>query len=163
MKCPYCGNPQDRVVDSRESREGAMIRRRRECLDCGKRFTSHETVEEIPCQVVKKNGRREDYDREKVLSGLRRACGTRVAEEKMAEIADRVTARVADTPDREMRSSEVGELVMEDLKALDQVAFVRFASVYRDFQDTQDFMKEIRSLLKKRSARPGKRAGSARR
>lgn len=162
MKCPYCGHAEDRVVDSRESREGAMIRRRRECLDCGKRFTSHETVEEIPCMVIKKHGRRETYDREKVVSGLRRACGARVAEEKMAEIADQVTARVADTPDREMRSSEVGELVMDALKGLDHVAFVRFASVYRDFQDTQDFVKEVRSLIRKRSARPKKRTRSAR-
>lgn len=154
MKCPYCGHPKDRVVDSRESREGEVIRRRRECDDCGKRFTSHETVEEIPLMVIKKQGGRAPFDRGKVLTGLRRACGARVAEEKLEEIADRVTGAVAESPDREMPASEIGALVMEALKGLDHVAFVRFASVYRDFQDTQDFVKEIRSLIRKRRSKP---------
>lgn len=154
MKCPYCGHPKDRVVDSRESREGEVIRRRRECDRCGKRFTSHETVEEIPLMVIKKEGGRAPFDREKVLTGLRRACGARVAEEKLEEIADRVAAAVAESPDREMAASEIGALVMEALKGLDHVAFVRFASVYRDFQDTQDFVKEIRSLIRKRRGKP---------
>lgn len=154
MKCPYCGHPKDRVVDSRESREGEVIRRRRECDRCGKRFTSHETVEEIPLMVIKKEGERAPFDREKVLTGLRRACGARVAEEKLEEIADRVAAAVAESPDREMAASEIGALVMEALKGLDHVAFVRFASVYRDFQDTQDFVKEIRSLIRKRRGKP---------
>ena len=156
MKCPYCGHPKDRVVDSRESREGEVIRRRRECDRCGKRFTSHETVEEIPLMVIKKEGGRAPFDREKVLTGLRRACGARVAEEKLEEIADRVAAAVAESPDREMATSEIGALVMEALKGLDHVAFVRFASVYRDFQDTQDFVKEIRSLIRKRRGKPGR-------
>lgn len=159
MKCPYCGHPKDRVVDSRESREGEVIRRRRECDGCGKRFTSHETVEEIPLMAIKKHGGRVPYDREKVLAGLRRACGARVAEETLEEIADRVTAAVAEGPDREMPTSEIGALVMEALKGLDHVAFVRFASVYRDFQDTQDFVKEIRSLIRKRRGRPQRPRG----
>lgn len=160
MKCPYCRCPEDRVVDSRESREGEIIRRRRECLRCGKRFTSYETVEEIPSMVVKKDGDREVFDRDKVLSGLRKACGTRVAEEKIQAIADRVGALIAKSPDRELTASEIGEVLMEELKREDHVAFVRFASVYRDFQDTQDFVKEVRSLLRKRSpARQRKKTG----
>ena len=155
MKCPYCGNPEDRVVDSRESREGEIIRRRRECLRCSKRFTSYEAVEEIPCMVVKKDGAREVFDRGKILSGLKKACGTRVAEEKIEAIADRVGALVAESPDRELPASEIGEVLMEELKREDHVAFVRFASVYRDFQDTRDFVNEVRSLLRKRT--PGKR------
>ncbi len=151
MKCPYCGNPEDRVVDSRESREGEIIRRRRECIRCGKRFTSYEAVEEIPCMVVKKNGDREVFSRDKVLSGLKKACGTRIAEEKIEAIAHRVEALVAKSPDRELTASEIGEVLMEELKREDHVAFVRFASVYRDFQDTRDFVKEVRSLLRKRS------------
>lgn len=148
------------MVDSRESREGEVIRRRRECLRCGKRFTSYETVEEIPSMVVKKNGDREVFDRGKVLSGLRKACGTRVAEEKIEAIADRVGVLVARSPDRELTASQIGEVLMEELKCEDHVAFVRFASVYRDFQDTQDFVKEVRSLLRKRSpARRRKKAG----
>lgn len=155
MKCPYCGNPEDRVVDSRESREGEVIRRRRECLQCGKRFTSYEAVEEIPCMVVKKDGAREAFDRDKVLSGLRKACGARIAEETIETIADRVDTLVAKSPDRELAASEIGEVLMEELKREDHVAFVRFASVYRDFQDTGDFVKEVRALLRKRT--PGKR------
>lgn len=160
MKCPFCGNPEDRVVDSRESREGEVIRRRRECLRCGKRFTSYEAVEEIPCMVVKKDGDREVFDRDKVLAGLRKACGTRLAEEKIQAIADQVSALVAKSPDRELTASRIGEVLMEELKREDHVAFVRFASVYRDFQDTQDFVKEVRSLLRKRSpARRRKKTG----
>ena len=160
MKCPYCSCPEDRVVDSRESREGEVIRRRRECLRCGKRFTSYETVEEIPCMVVKKNGDREVFDPAKVLSGLKKACGTRVAEERIQGIADRVGALVAKSPDRELPASEIGEVLMDELKREDHVAFVRFASVYRDFQDTQDFVKEVRSLLRKRKpARQRKKTG----
>ena len=155
MKCPYCGNPEDRVVDSRESREGEIIRRRRECLRCSRRFTSYEAVEEIPCMVVKKNGDREIFERDKVLSGLKKACGTRIAEETIEAIADRVGALVAKSPDRELPASEIGEVLMEELKREDHVAFVRFASVYRDFQDTRDFVKEVRSLLRKRT--PAKR------
>lgn len=151
MKCPYCGNPEDRVVDSRESREGEVIRRRRECLRCGKRFTSYEAVEEIPCMVVKKNGDREVFDRNKVLSGLRKACGTRVAEERIEAIADHVGAQVAKSPDRELTAAEIGEVLMEALKREDHVAFVRFASVYRDFQDTRDFVKEVEALVRKRT------------
>ena len=157
MKCPYCGNPEDRVVDSRESREGEVIRRRRECLRCERRFTSYEAVEEIPCMVVKKNGDREIFDRQKVLSGLRKACGARVAEARIGAIADRVEALVSRSPDRELAAAEIGEVLMEELKREDHVAFVRFASVYRDFQDTQDFVKEVRSLLRRRSPASARR------
>ncbi len=157
MKCPYCGNPEDRVVDSRESREGEIIRRRRECLRCAKRFTSYEAVEEIPCTVAKKNGDREVFDRGKVLSGLKRACGARIAEEKIEAIADRVGALVAKSPDRELAASEIGEVLMEELKREDHVAFVRFASVYRDFQDTRDFVKEVQALLRKRAPAKGRK------
>ena len=157
MKCPYCGHPEDRVVDSRESREGEVIRRRRECIRCGKRFTSYETVEEIPCMVVKKDGGREIFERDKVLSGLRKACGVRVAEARVEAIADRVAALVAESPDRELPAARIGEVVMEELRGEDHVAFVRFASVYRDFQDTQDFVTEIRALLRQRA--PGARGG----
>lgn len=161
MKCPWCGHPEDRVVDSRESREGEVIRRRRECLRCTRRFTSYETVEEIPCMVVKKDGAREIFDRDKVLAGLRKACGARVAEAKIEAIADRVAALVAESADRELPAARIGEVVMEELRSEDHVAFVRFASVYRDFQDTQDFVTEIRSLLSKRA--PGVRAARRRR
>jgi transcriptional repressor NrdR len=138
-------------VDSRESREGEVIRRRRECIQCGKRFTSYEAVEEIPSMVIKKDGNREVFDRDKVLSGLKKACGTRVAQETIEAIADQVGALVAKSPDRELTASEIGEVLMEELKREDHVAFVRFASVYRDFQDTRDFVKEVRSLLRKRT------------
>lgn len=151
MKCPWCGHGADRVVDSRESREGEVIRRRRECLGCSRRFTSYETVEEVPLMVVKKSGSREVFDRNKVLGGVRRACGTRIAEARVQAIADEVESRVGGSPERELATAAIGELVMEALKREDHVAYVRFASVYRDFQDTNDFVTEIRSLLDRRA------------
>ncbi len=151
MRCPWCGSGENRVVDSRESREGAVIRRRRQCARCSRRFTSYETVEEVPLVVVKKDGAREPFDREKVLTGIRRACGTRIAEATIEAIAASIRRRVSRSPERELSTAEIGELVMEALKREDHVSYVRFASVYRDFQDTDDFVTEIRSLLHRRA------------
>ena len=148
MKCPFCGHLEDKVVDSRESREGEVIRRRRECLGCGKRFTSYERIDQIPHMVVKKDGRREPFDREKVLAGLRRACEKRPVPTKTLEsIADRVEAMVQESPDREVPTVAIGEFLMERLRELDRVAFVRFASVYRDFKDVDQFMATLKGLL----------------
>ena len=151
MKCPFCAHMEDKVVDSRESKEGEVIRRRRECLACGKRFTSYERIDQIPHMVVKKDGRRERFDREKVLQGLLRACQKRpVPVKTLEEIADRVEAMVQESPDREVPTTEVGEFLMERLRDLDKVAFVRFASVYRDFKDVDQFMSELKGLLETR-------------
>ena len=148
MKCPYCGHLEDKVVDSRESKEGEVIRRRRECLGCAKRFTSYERIDQIPHMVVKKDGRREPFDREKVLAGLRRACEKRPVPTKTLEsIADRVEAMVQESPDREVSTGVIGEFLMERLRELDRVAFVRFASVYRDFKDVDQFMATLKGLL----------------
>lgn len=148
MKCPFCSHLEDKVVDSRESKEGAVIRRRRECLGCGKRFTSYERIDQIPYMVVKKDGRRERFDRQKVLSGLLKACEKRpVAVKALEEIADRAEALVHESPDRERPSREVGEFLMTRLRELDKVAFVRFASVYREFEDINQFMATLKGLL----------------
>ena len=148
MKCPFCAHMEDKVVDSRESKEGEVIRRRRECLGCGKRFTSYERIDQIPHMVVKKDGRREPFDREKVLAGLRRACEKRPVPTKTLEsIVDRVEAMVQESPDREVPTGVVGEFLMERLRELDRVAFVRFASVYRDFKDVDQFMATLKGLL----------------
>jgi transcriptional repressor NrdR len=148
MKCPYCSHLEDKVVDSRESKEGEVIRRRRECLGCGKRFTSYERIDQIPHMVVKKDGRREPFDREKVLAGLRRACEKRpVATKTLESIVDRVEAMVQESPDREVSTRVIGEFLMDRLRELDRVAFVRFASVYRDFKDVDQFMATLKGLL----------------
>ena len=148
MKCPFCAHMEDKVVDSRESKEGEVIRRRRECLGCSRRFTSYERIDQIPHMVVKKDGRRERFDREKVLAGLRRACEKRPVPTKTLEtIADRVEAMVQESPDREVPTVQVGEFLMERLRELDRVAFVRFASVYRDFKDVDQFMATLKGLL----------------
>jgi len=139
---------EDKVVDSRESKEGEVIRRRRECLGCGKRFTSYERIDQIPHMVVKKDGRRERFDREKVLAGLLKACEKRPVPIKSLElIADRVESMVQESPDREVPTTEVGEFLMNSLRDLDKVAFVRFASVYRDFKDVDQFMATLKGLL----------------
>jgi transcriptional repressor NrdR len=151
MKCPFCAHVEDKVVDSRESKEGEVIRRRRECLGCGKRFTSYERIDQIPHLVVKKDGRREAFDREKVLAGLLKACQKRnVSVKALENIADRVEAMVHESPDREVPSVQVGEYLMERLRELDKVAFVRFASVYRDFKDVDQFMATLKGLLETR-------------
>lgn len=151
MTCPFCGHREDRVIDSRESKEGDLIRRRRQCLACQRRFTTYERSDEIPYMVVKKDGRREKFDRQKVLSGLLKACEKRpVSMSVLAEIVDEVEGRLADTPDREMSTTEIGELLMDRLQAVDKIAYVRFASVYRDFQDVEAFLNELKVLLQKR-------------
>src|SRR5688572_12891439 len=148
MKCPFCAHLEDKVVDSRESREGEVIRRRRECLACGKRFTSYERIDQIPHLVVKKDGRRERFDREKVLGGLLRACEKRPVPVKTLElIADKVESMVQESPDREVPTTQIGEVLMERLRELDKVAFVRFASVYRAFKDVDAFMATLKGLL----------------
>jgi transcriptional repressor NrdR len=148
MKCPYCGFAQDRVVDSRESKEADSIRRRRECEGCNKRFTTYERIDEIPYMVVKKDGRREKFDRQKVLSGLLHACEKRpVSAGKLEQIVDETEAYVVDSPERERTTNEMGELIMTRLKDIDTVAYIRFASVYRDFKDVREFKAELEELL----------------
>jgi transcriptional repressor NrdR len=148
MKCPYCGFAQDRVVDSRESKDADSIRRRRECEGCHKRFTTYERIDEIPYMVVKKDGRREKFDRQKVLSGLLHACEKRpVPAAKLQQIVDETEAYVVDSPERERSTSEVGEQIMTRLKDIDTVAYIRFASVYRDFKDVREFKAELEELL----------------
>ena len=148
MKCPFCGHSKDRVVDSRESGNGDSIRRRRECLDCGRRFTSYERIEEIPYMVIKKDGRREPFDRQKLMSGLQLACQKRAVTVKaLVGIVDEIERMVQDNPDREVEAGKIGTRVMERLRELDKVAYVRFASVYREFEDVQEFMTELRDLL----------------
>jgi transcriptional repressor NrdR len=151
VKCPFCAHLKDKVVDSRESGAGDAIRRRRECLECGRRFTSYERIEEIPYLLIKKDGRREAFDRTKLLAGLQRACEKRpVSAKALNALADEIEQLVQDAPDRELEARVVGEKVMERLKELDKVAYVRFASVYRQFEDVQEFMAELRDLLETR-------------
>jgi len=151
LKCPYCGNLGDKVVDSRESKEGEVIRRRRECLECGRRFTSYERIDEIPYMVVKKDGRRERFDRPKLVQGLLKACEKRpVRVGALEAVADRIEATLQDRPEREMSTEEIGAFVMQELKQLDKVAFVRFASVYRNFRDLDEFKHELNELLRTR-------------
>jgi transcriptional repressor NrdR len=153
MHCPFCGHIEDKVVDSRESREGDSIRRRRECLSCSRRFTSYERVEEVPLVILKKDGRREPFDRQKVMKGLLAACQKRpVSLDRIEQLVGDVHARLMERPDREIRSRELGELIMDDLKRLDQVAYVRFASVYRDFKDLPDFVKALEGLMHKETS-----------
>ncbi len=148
MRCSYCGHAESRVVDSREVREGREIRRRRECLACGRRFTTYERVDEVPAAVIKRDGRRETFDREKLLNGLLKACEKRaVPRRELHAIADAVEAEMATREDREMSSEAIGNMVIEKLRQLDQVAYVRFASVYRRFEDVNQFMEELRRLL----------------
>ena len=151
MKCPFCAHIEDKVVDSREGKDGLVIRRRRECLRCGRRFTSYERIDEIPFMVVKKDGRRLPFDRNKVLAGLRKACEKRpVSPAVLEEIADQVEQTVQESPEREIPTQAIGEKVIERLKELDKVAYVRFASVYRQFEDVAQFMKELKDLLEQR-------------
>ena len=153
MTCPFCGFKQDRVIDSRESKEGDVIRRRRQCLKCERRFTTYERSDEIPYMVVKKDGRREKFDRQKVLNGLLKACEKRpVPMSKLAELVDAVESKLSESPERELSTTDIGETLMDRLKSLDKIAYVRFASVYRDFQDVEAFLNELKNLvLQKRS------------
>jgi transcriptional repressor NrdR len=154
MKCPFCGFENDKVVDSRESKEGESIRRRRECLKCEKRFTTYERIDEIPYMVIKKDGRREKFDRQKVLNGLLRACEKRpVSIGKLEQIVNEAEGFVVDSIERERRTSEIGELIMNRLRNIDKVAYVRFASVYLDFKDVHEFMSELQDLLQTKEAK----------
>jgi transcriptional repressor NrdR len=151
MKCPFCAHLHDKVVDSRESKDGDAIRRRRQCLHCKRRFTSYERIDEIPIVVVKKDGRRERFDRQKVLAGVLKACEKRpVSMAQLETIADNAEAMVQESSEREVSTRAIGEMIMNELKNLDKVAYVRFASVYLDFKDVQEFMSELKDLLKNR-------------
>lgn len=159
MRCPFCGAIEDRVVDSRESRDSGTIRRRRECLGCGRRFTTYEKVEEIAYKVVKVDGTRQDFDRAKLLKGLEKACEKRpVAPLQLEEIADAAENLVAEREDREISTRDLGEFLMDRLRELDQVAYVRFASVYRRFEDVEEFMSELKGLLEKDRERTRKKS-----
>ena len=148
MRCPFCSENRDRVVDSRESRDGATIRRRRECVSCGRRFTSYEQIEDIPYMVVKHDGSREEFSRKKLLGGLIKACEKRpVPLKRLEAIVDQAEGMLHDREDREISTREIGAFVMERLKELDQVAYVRFASVYRRFEDVGAFMDVLTPLL----------------
>ncbi len=151
MKCPFCANVDDKVIDSREGRVGDTIRRRRECLKCGRRFTTYERIDEIPYMVIKKDGRRERFERQKILQGLLKACEKRpVPTPKLEAIVDEIESVVQESTERELTTTEIGEMIMRGLKKLDKVAYVRFASVYMDFKDVQEFMSELKNLLKDR-------------
>lgn len=150
MKCPFCGYSEDKVIDSRPTDDGEKIRRRRECLKCQKRFTTYEIVESLPIIVIKKDHSREVFDREKLLNGLLRACEKRaVSLDKLETAVDEIESVIQNSLDREVTSDKIGELVMERLKEIDEVAYVRFASVYRQFKDVETFMKELQTLLDK--------------
>lgn len=151
MKCPFCNHLLDKVVDSRESKEGDAIRRRRECLACERRYTTYERIDEVPYMVIKKDGRREKFDRQKVLAGLLKACEKRpVSMARLSELVNQVESKVSDSPDREVTTTEVGESLMDNLRDLDKIAYVRFASVYRDFQDEQAFFDELKNLIRQK-------------
>lgn len=151
MLCPFCGHLEDKVIDSRESKEGESIRRRRECLKCARRFTTYERIDEIPYMVVKKDGRREKFERQKVLNGLLKACEKRpVSMSSLAALVDEIEGKLNENPDRELPATEIGEMIMTKLEKLDKIAYVRFASVYRDFQDEEAFLSEIKSLMKQK-------------
>jgi transcriptional repressor NrdR len=148
MKCPYCGRLNNRVVDSRLSRSEFAIRRRRECLDCMRRFTTYEKVEELPVMVVKKDGRREEFNRDKILTGIMKACEKRaISMDQIEEIVDSIERDFREVNDKEISSRIVGNKIMEQLHVLDDVAYVRFASVYREFKDVDDFIEELKSLI----------------
>lgn len=152
MRCPFCGEKEDKVIDSRESREGDVIRRRRECVGCGRRYTTYERVEETLPLVVKKDDRREPFDRSKIMNGLTRACEKRpISAESLTRVVDAIESRFQEEGRKEVPSREIGEAVMAALRDLDPVAYVRFASVYREFRDVEEFMRELRGFLAKGS------------
>jgi transcriptional repressor NrdR len=159
MRCPFCGHSEDKVIDSREAKIGDTIRRRRECAKCARRFTTYERIDEIPHMVVKKDGRREQFDRHKLMVGLMKACEKRpIPPNALEEIVNDIEAYIAESPNRERPSSEVGEMVMARLKRLDKVAYVRFASVYLEFEDVREFMDELKDLVKARGRQGRQRA-----
>jgi len=151
MRCPYCEHSESKVIDSRESKNGLCVRRRRECLSCKRRFTTYEKIEEILYMVVKKDGSRQPFDGQKLLQGMLKACEKRpVPLAKLEEVVEEVESKLMERPDKEMNAAEIGLLVMNRLKALDKVAYVRFASVYREFKDVVEFKQELESLLRER-------------
>lgn len=151
MKCPFCDHAESKVIDSRESRNGLTIRRRRECLSCSRRFTTYEKIDEIPYMVVKKDGQRQRFDSQKLLEGLLKACEKRpVPIVRLEETVEEIEAMLQDRPDKEIETSKIGQIVMERLKSLDKVAYVRFASVYREFKDVLEFKQELERLLKEK-------------
>ena len=148
MKCRFCAGTDSKVIDSRPTEDGSAIRRRRECINCGKRFTTYEKIEEIPVMVVKRDGRRESFDSEKIRSGIRKACQKRpISTDEQDKLVDDITREVFNTLKSEIPTRDIGEIVMKNLKQVDEVAYVRFASVYREFKDTQTFMQELQRLL----------------
>ena len=151
MKCPFCDHEESKVIDSRESKKGLSIRRRRECLSCKRRFTTYEKIEEIPYMVVKKDGTRQPFDSQKLLRGLLKACEKRpIPISQVEEIVEEIESRLHERADKEIKASEIGQFVMDRLKELDKVAYVRFASVYREFRDVMEFKQELESLLKEK-------------
>ncbi len=151
MKCPYCNDIEDKVIDSRVSRDGETIRRRRECIACKKRFTTHERIEETLPSIIKKDDRREPYDRKKIMEGLKKACQKRPVSMETLEITvDKIEQSLMDRSAKEIESSEIGEAIMMELHELDDIAYVRFASVYRSFKDITDFMQEVKKVLEKK-------------
>ncbi len=151
MKCPFCAAQESKVVDSRHSDDNLSIRRRRECLGCGRRFTTYEVVESLPVMVVKKDGSRQEFDRSKILTGLVRSCANRpVPMAELERISTEIEQIVQNTLEREIRTEQIGELVMERLKPLDEVSYIRFASVYRQFKDVQSFMQELTKILEEK-------------
>jgi len=150
MICPYCGHNKDKVIDSRESKGGEAIRRRRQCLACSKRFTTYERTEEVPYMVIKKDGRREPFDRQKILRGLLKACEKRpISVSTLEDLIDIMEQKLQEKPEKEIPTSEIGSYLMERLRELDKVAYVRFASVYREFKDINEFVEELKALLEK--------------
>ena len=155
MTCPFCAYREDKVIDSRESKEGDSIRRRRQCLSCDRRFTTYEKIDEIPYMIIKKDGRREKFDRQKILNGLIKAAEKRpIPMIRLAAIVDKVELKLSDSAERELSTTEVGEMLMEELRTLDKIAYVRFASVYRNFDDEEAFLSELKELI--RAKRPEK-------
>ena len=155
MTCPFCAYREDKVIDSRESKEGDAIRRRRQCLSCDRRFTTYEKIDEIPYMIIKKDGRREKFERQKILNGLIKAAEKRpIPMTRLASIVDKVESRLSDSSERELSTTEVGEMLMEELRGLDKIAYVRFASVYRNFEDEEAFLSELKELI--RTKRPEK-------
>ena len=155
MTCPFCGYREDKVIDSRESKEGDSIRRRRQCLSCDRRFTTYEKIDEIPYMIIKKDGRREKFERQKILNGLIKAAEKRpIPMTRLASIVDKVEAKLSDSSERELSTTEVGEMLMDELRGLDKIAYVRFASVYRNFEDEEAFLSELKELI--RAKRPEK-------
>ncbi|MDD4094789.1 MAG: transcriptional regulator NrdR [Oscillospiraceae bacterium] len=151
MKCPFCGHDEDRVIDSRPAEDGAAIRRRRECIKCNSRFTTYEKVESLPLLVIKKDGSREPFDPDKILSGLLKACEKRpVSTDQLREVLTYVEGQIQGSVNREISSRDIGELVMAKLKDIDEVAYVRFASVYRQFKDVHSFLEELNEMLSKK-------------